>query len=142
MVRARTVELSWSGQRVPAIVDELRCSPKTVRRWLDASVEHRAHKGLNNRAENSHQPTRQRERAMKGFRSVGGAQRFLAPFSRISPHFRPGRHLMFAPEYRTAMKDRFIIWNTITATIGHLVHRAERPGTASTCQELKASRST
>lgn len=34
------------------------------------SVEHRSHKGLNNRAENSHQRTRQRERAMKGFRSV------------------------------------------------------------------------
>nr|WTB34874.1 helix-turn-helix domain-containing protein [Streptomyces sp. NBC_00830] len=34
VLRARMVELSWSGQRVPAIVDELRCSPKTVRRWL------------------------------------------------------------------------------------------------------------
>ncbi|GAQ68107.1 hypothetical protein SsS58_08566 [Streptomyces scabiei] len=41
------------------------------------SVEYRSHKSLNNRAENSHQPTTQRERAMKGFRSVGGAQRFL-----------------------------------------------------------------
>lgn len=36
-----------------------------------------------------HQPTRQRERAMKGFRSVGGAQRFLSALSGISPHFRP-----------------------------------------------------
>ncbi|MEU6682772.1 helix-turn-helix domain-containing protein [Streptomyces sp. NPDC046832] len=34
VVRARMIELSWSGQRVPAIADELRCSPKTVRRWL------------------------------------------------------------------------------------------------------------
>ncbi|MFF8868352.1 transposase [Streptomyces sp. NPDC015139] len=34
VVRARMVELSWAGQRVPAITDELRCSPKTVRRWL------------------------------------------------------------------------------------------------------------
>jgi putative transposase len=41
-----------------------------------ASVEHRAHKGLNDRAENSHQPTGQRERAMKYFRSPGAAQRF------------------------------------------------------------------
>ena len=60
------------------------------------SVEHRAHKGLNNRAENSHRLTRQRERAMKGFRTVGGAQRFLAAFSGISSHFRPRRHLMAA----------------------------------------------
>ncbi|GAA1329846.1 hypothetical protein GCM10009647_068630 [Streptomyces sanglieri] len=67
------------------------------------SVEHRSHKGLNNRAENSHQPTRQRERAMNGFRSVGGAQRFLAAFSGISPHFRPRRHLMTATHYRAEM---------------------------------------
>ncbi|MEV6576420.1 IS6 family transposase [Streptomyces sp. NPDC051577] len=54
------------------------------------SVEHRSHKGLNNRAENSHQPTRQRERAMKGFRSMGAVQRFLSAFTGNSPHFRPG----------------------------------------------------
>ncbi|MGW3036671.1 helix-turn-helix domain-containing protein [Streptomyces sp. NPDC001178] len=34
VMRARMVELSWSGHRVPAIADELRCNPKTVRRWL------------------------------------------------------------------------------------------------------------
>jgi transposase len=34
VLRARMVDLSWSGQQVPAIADELRCSPKTVRRWL------------------------------------------------------------------------------------------------------------
>ncbi|WP_326769893.1 transposase [Streptomyces sp. NBC_01591] len=69
---------------------------------------------LNNRAENSHQPTRQRERAMKGFRSTGGAQRFLSAFSGISPHFRPRRHLMTATEYRTEMTTRFAIWDEIT----------------------------
>src|SRR4051812_22844865 len=42
------------------------------------SVEHRRHKGLNNRAENSHQPTRRRERQMKRFKSAGQAQRFLS----------------------------------------------------------------
>jgi hypothetical protein len=72
--------------------------------------EHRPHKGLNNRAENSHQPTRQRERSMKGFRSVGGAQRFLSAFSGISPHFRPRRHLMTAPEHRAEMTIRFTTW--------------------------------
>jgi putative transposase len=56
-------------------------------------------RSLNNRAENRRQPTRQRERAMKGFRSVGGAQRFLSAFSGISPHFRPRRHLMPAHGY-------------------------------------------
>ncbi|MGW0999856.1 DDE-type integrase/transposase/recombinase, partial [Streptomyces sp. NPDC002520] len=82
------------------------------------SVEHRSHKGLNNRAENSHQPTRQRERAMKGFRSVGGAQQFLAAFSGISPHFRPRRHLMTAAHYRTEMTTRFAIWDQVTGVAG------------------------
>jgi putative transposase len=82
------------------------------------SAEHRSHKGLNNRAENSHQPTRQRERAMKGFRSVSGAQRFLSAFSDISPHFRPRRHLMTATEYRAEMTTRFAIWDQVTGATG------------------------
>ncbi|WP_406409591.1 hypothetical protein [Streptomyces sp. NBC_01643] len=52
-------------------------------------VEHRSHKGLSNWAENSHQPTSHRERAMKGFRSTGAAQRFLSASSGISPYFHP-----------------------------------------------------
>ncbi|MFJ2419947.1 IS6 family transposase [Streptomyces brevispora] len=100
---------------VPRVIvtDKLR-SYGAAHREVMPSVEHRAHKGLNNRAENSHQPTRQRERAMKGFRSVGGAQRFLATFSGISPHFRPRRHLMTATEYHTEMTTRFAIWDEIT----------------------------
>ncbi|WP_405720468.1 IS6 family transposase [Streptomyces sp. NBC_00046] len=82
------------------VTDKLR-SYGAAHREVMPSVEHRSHKGLNNRAENSHQPTRQRERAMKGFRSVGGAQRFLAAFSGISPHFRPRRHRRTAPDHRS-----------------------------------------
>ncbi len=81
-------------------------------------VEHRSHKGLNNRAENSHQPTRQRERAMKGFRSAGGAQRFLSAFSGIPPHLRPRRHLMTAHDYRAEMTVRFAIREHITGVAG------------------------
>lgn len=82
------------------------------------SAEHRSHKGLNNRAENSHQPTRQREGAMKGFRSVGAAQRFLSAFSGISPHFRPRRHLMTGTQHRAEMTVRFAIWEQITGVTG------------------------
>jgi putative transposase len=78
------------------------------------SVQHRQSKYLNNRAENSHQPTRQRERAMKRFTSPGHAQRFLSAFSGISPHFRPRRHLLSAADYRQVMADRFTVWNEIT----------------------------
>jgi putative transposase len=95
------------------VTDKLR-SYGAAHREVMPSVEHRSHKGLNNRAENSHQPTRQRERAMKGFRSAGGAQRFLSAFSGISPHFRPRRHLMTAHHYRAEMTIRFAIWDQIT----------------------------
>ena len=85
-------------------------------RRLIPSVEHRRSKYLNNRSENSHQPTRQRERAMKRFTSPGHAQRFLSAFSGISPHFRPGRHRLDAEEYRREMADRFTTWNQVTGT--------------------------
>jgi putative transposase len=82
-------------------------------RRLIPSVEHRRSKYLNNRAENSHQPTRQRERAMRKFRSPGGAQRFLSAFSGISPHFRPRRHRLTAAQYRHEMNTRFTAWNEV-----------------------------
>jgi putative transposase len=54
-------------------------------------TEHRRHKGLNNRAENSRQPTRQRERAMRRFKSPTQTQQFLEPFGLIREHFCLGR---------------------------------------------------
>ncbi|MFC9949106.1 transposase, partial [Streptomyces prasinus] len=99
------------------VTDTLR-SYGAAHREVLPSVEHRCHKGLNNRAENSHQPTRQRERVIKGFRSVGGAQRFLSAFSGISPHFRPHRHLMTASDHRAEMTVRFAIWDQIAGAAG------------------------
>jgi putative transposase len=54
-----------------------------ARRQVMPRVEHRSHKGLNNRAENSHLALRKRERMMQGFRSVGGLQRFTSVFSAV-----------------------------------------------------------
>jgi putative transposase len=81
---------------------------------LMPGVDHRQHKGLNNRAENSHQPTRQRERRMQRFKSPGHAQRFLAAFEPILGHFRPGRHLLSSKRYREEIKQRFQIWEKVT----------------------------
>src|SRR6476659_2480157 len=80
----------------------------------DAAERKQEPLGLPRRAENSHQPTRQRERAMKRFTSIRHAQRFLSAFSGISPHFRPRRHLLSAADYRQVMADRFAVWNEIT----------------------------
>ncbi len=97
------------------VTDKLR-SYGVAHRDLMSSADHRSHKGLNNRVENSHQPTRQHERAMKGFRTVGRTQRFLSAFSQISPHFRPRRHRMTATGYRTEMRHRLGTRNEITGT--------------------------
>ncbi|MGH3874301.1 MAG: IS6 family transposase [Pseudonocardiaceae bacterium] len=95
------------------VTDKLASYPVAHRRLIP-SVEHRRSKYLNNRAENSRQPTRQRERAMKRFTSPGHAQRFLSAFSGISPHFRPRRHRLAAEHYRREMAIRFTTWNEVT----------------------------
>jgi putative transposase len=68
------------------------------------------------RAENSHQPTRQRERRMQGFKSPGHVQRFLAAYGPIAQYFRPRRHRLTAPAYRRAMRQRCQVWSEITRT--------------------------
>ena len=96
------------------VTDKLR-SYAVAHREVMPSVEHRQSQYLNNRAENSHQPTRVRERVMKRFASPGQAQRFLFAFSHIRQHFRPRRHLMSAPQWRTEMTNRLAVWDEITA---------------------------
>ena len=78
------------------------------------SVEHRQDKGQNNRAENSHQPTRLRERVMRRFKSAGQAQRFLSVFGIIGSHFRPGRHLYSRAGYQEVMESRFAAWKEVS----------------------------
>src|ERR671916_658088 len=97
------------------ITDKLK-SYAAAKREILPSVEHRQHKYLNNRAENSHQPTRQRERRMQGFKSPGHAQRFLAAYNPIASHFRPRRHQLSAPAYRQDMQQRGQVWGEVTGT--------------------------
>ena len=103
-------------QYVPrVIVTDGLSSYQVAHREIVPSVQHRRSKYLNNRAENSHQPTRQRERAMKRFTSVRHAQRFLSAFSGISAHFRPRRHRLSATQWRTVIDERFAVWREVTA---------------------------
>jgi putative transposase len=80
------------------------------------SVEHRQHRYLNSRAENSHQPTRQRQWRMQRFKSAGHAQRLLDAHDPIAEHFRPRRHMLPACEYRQEMGQRFEIWPEVMGT--------------------------
>ncbi len=91
------------------ITDKLK-SYHAAKQELMPGVEHRQDKGQNNRAENSHQPTRLRERVMRRFKSGGQVQRFLSAFGIITSHFRVGRHLYRASGYREVMKLRFTVW--------------------------------
>ncbi|GHO63223.1 hypothetical protein KSC_021150 [Ktedonobacter sp. SOSP1-52] len=96
------------------ITDKLK-SYGAAKRDILPGIEHRQHKGLNNRAENSHQPTRQRERTMRRFKSPGHAQRFLSTFGPISDHFRLKRHRLNSSVYHALIQDRFQIWNEVTS---------------------------
>ena len=78
------------------------------------SVEHRRHKGLNNRAENSHQPTRRRERQMKRFKSPRQAQRFLSAHDQINNLFHLRRDHVTAVEYRAARTRAFETWAEVS----------------------------
>ena len=106
--------LDGQGYEPRVLITDNLGSYGAARKRLLPHVEHRQHKGLNNRAENSHRPTRRRERALQRFKSPAHAQQFLAPFGPISNHFRPRRHLLPAPLYRYEMQTRFQTWREVT----------------------------
>jgi putative transposase len=101
-------------EQAPRVVvtDKLASYPPALKRVLPGA-EHRRHKGLNNRAENSHRPVRKRERALQRFKSPDHAQRFLEPFSAVCNHFRPRRHLLPAEQYRQIRTERFRQWREV-----------------------------
>ena len=102
-------------QCVPRVIvtDKLR-SYCVARRHLLPDVEHRQSRYLNNRAENSHRPTRRRERQMQRFKSSDQAQTFLTAHAFIHGHFHPRRHLMAPAAYRTTCSDACGVWQRET----------------------------
>ncbi|GEO15863.1 IS6 family transposase [Microvirga aerophila] len=97
------------------ITDKL-ASYAAAKREVMPGVEHRQHKGLNNRAENSHQPTRRRERIMKRFKSAGQAQRFLSVHDQVANLFRRSTHSK-AADHRRARARAFQAWTEITGVV-------------------------
>ena len=95
------------------ITDKLR-SYGAAKRQVMPQVEHRSHKGLNNRAENSHVPLRKRERAMQRFRSPGSLQRFVAIFSAVRNLFVPPRSQRSALGIRSHRLQAMAEWNAVT----------------------------
>jgi putative transposase len=106
----RTLLKGWAY--VPRVLStDKRGSYAAAHTEVMPSVEHRRHTGLNNRAENAHQPPRQRERTMRRFTSPGHAQRFLSACGPIRAHCCPRRHRRKAEASRRERAHRFPVWN-------------------------------
>ena len=96
------------------ITDDLRSYGAAAR---DLGISHRHERGRwrNNRAENSHQPTRRRERKMQGFKSLGSAQRFLSTHAAVYNTFNVQRHLTSASTHRSFRAAAMDTWRAAVA---------------------------
>ncbi|AXI49090.1 IS6 family transposase (plasmid) [Sulfitobacter sp. SK012] len=99
------------GEPRVIVTDKLR-SYGTALKELAPGIEHRSHKGLNNRSEGSHRPTRRREKIMGRFKSPRQAQRFLSVHDQVKTVFRPRRHTLSAAAYRQTRADAHWIFGT------------------------------
>ena len=95
------------------VTDKLR-SYSAAHRTVMPSVIHSTRQYENNRAEVSHQPTRQRERQMRRFTSAAHAQRFLSIHGLVQNLFRVGRHLLRAVHHRSLRTRSFRVWDEVT----------------------------
>ncbi|MBB3454317.1 hypothetical protein FHT86_002616 [Rhizobium sp. BK313] len=91
------------------ITDKLR-SYDAAKREIMPSVEHRSHKSLNDRAENSHQPVRRRERIMKRFKSQRHLQRFVSIHDPIANLFQIPRHDISSSDHRELRSEAINLW--------------------------------
>ena len=95
------------------VTDKLR-SYAAAHRAVMPLVVHSTQQYENNRAEVSHQPTRQREAQMRRFKSAGHAQRFLSVHGPVQNLFRVGRHLLRAAHHRLLRTRAFVEWDAVT----------------------------
>lgn len=106
--------LSHGGEPRKIVTDKLR-SYGVAQRELMPEVIHDTSQYANNRAEQSHQPTRARERGMRRFKSIRQAQRFLGAHAAVSNLFNLGRHLVRAEHYRNLRISAFAEWSRAVA---------------------------
>ncbi len=110
----RTLLKSQRQEPVRLVTDKLG-SYRVAHRDIMPGVLHDTRRYANNRAEVSHQPTRQRERQMRGFTSSAHAQRFLHVHGVIQNLFRVSRHLLRAVHHRMLRARSFTVWAELTA---------------------------
>ena len=109
-------KLLKSQRREPfRLVTDKLGSYRAAHRIVMPLVPHDTTRYANNRAEVSHQPTRQRERQMRRFKSPDQAQRFLHVNGVIQNLFRLGRHRLRAMHHRLLRARSFTVWEAVTA---------------------------
>jgi putative transposase len=105
---------SHGGAPRKIVTDNLR-SYGVAHRELMPETIHVTNRYANNRAEQSHEPTRVRERGMRRFKSVRQAQRFLGAHAAVANLFNLGRHLIRAEHYRNLREGAFEEWGRAVA---------------------------
>jgi putative transposase len=105
---------SYGGEPRKIVTDKLR-SYGVAHRELIPDTIHSTKQYENNRAEQSHEATRVRERGMRRFKSVRQAQRFLGTHAAVSNLFNLGRHLIGAEHYRDLRMSAFTEWGRAVA---------------------------
>ena len=99
--------LRSNGGPPRSIVTDKLASYKLAQRELMPTVHHNTDKYANNRAEQSHESTRFRERGMRRFKSLSQAQLFLTNHAAVSNLFKLGRHLTSSSHYRLSRTAAF-----------------------------------
>ena len=108
--------LKKQGRTPRVMITDKLASYGAAKREIMPGVEHRSHKGLNNRAENSHQPIRRRERIMKRFKSWRELQRFVSIHDPIANLFNIPRHDISASHHRELRAAAMSMWAEIART--------------------------
>jgi putative transposase len=107
-------KLLKSQARPPRVmITDKHRSYDAAKREIMPSVEHSSHKGLNNRAENSHQPFRRRERIMKRFKSQRHLQRFVSIHDPTANLFHIPRHNISSSHHRELRSEAMNLWAEI-----------------------------
>ena len=106
--------LKGQGREPRRLITDKLGSYSVAHRTVMPSVVHSTEQYENNRAEVSHQPTRQREGQMRRFKSTAHAQRFLSVHGLVQNLFRVGRHLLRAAHHRLLRTRSFHVWHEVT----------------------------
>jgi transposase-like protein len=109
LMRKLLKKQGWAPTRL--VTDKLR-SYHVAFRTLSLRAEHIDDRRANNRAENSHQPVRRRERKQQRFKSPGAAQRFLNVQSSVYNTFYVQRHLLGRTMFKQLRKEAFSVWES------------------------------